>query len=94
MSADDIEQCKRLMSRKADLETELEGYMSMLTSLGVGMDKPLVDSEGFPRSDIDVYQVREARHKVACLRNDAADILNQIEKSLHSIHAKARGEQP
>ena len=64
----------------------------MLSSIGVGMDKPLVDSEGFPRSDIDVYQVREARNKVACLRNDAADILSQIERSLHDIHAKARGE--
>lgn len=93
MSEEDIDQCKRLMSRKTDIETELEGYMSMLSSIGVGMDKPLVDTEGFPRSDIDVYQVREARHKVACLRNDAADILNQIEKSLHTIHAQARGEQ-
>jgi len=61
----------------------------MLSSLGVGMDKPLVDSEGFPRADIDVYQVRDARHKVACLRNDAADLLNQIESSLHAIHARA-----
>ncbi len=57
------------------------------------MDKPLVDAEGFPRSDIDVYQVREARNKVAHLRHDAVDILNQIEKSLHSIHAQARGDR-
>lgn len=32
----------------------------------VGMDEPLVDSEGFPRQDIDVYQVRHARHKIIC----------------------------
>ena len=67
-------------------------YSGLLSSIGVGMDKPLVDTEGFPRSDIDVYQVREARNKVAHLRTDAVDILNQIERSLHSIHAKARGE--
>jgi hypothetical protein len=32
----------------------------------IGMDGPLVDSEGFPRADIDVYSVRHARHQIAC----------------------------
>ena len=31
--------------------------MDILKSNGVGMDDPLVDSEDFPRNDIDVYQV-------------------------------------
>jgi 26S proteasome non-ATPase regulatory subunit 9 len=30
------------------------------------MTAPLVDNEGFPRSDIDVYQVRTVRQKVIC----------------------------
>ena len=30
------------------------------------MDGPLVDREGYPRSDIDVYAVRTARHKILC----------------------------
>ena len=30
------------------------------------MTTPLVDNEGFPRSDIDVYQVRTVRQKVIC----------------------------
>lgn len=30
------------------------------------MDGPLVDAEGFPRADIDLYQVRTARHSIAC----------------------------
>ena len=34
--------------------------------LFTGMDDPLVDDEGFPRSDIDVYQVRHARHNIRC----------------------------
>uniref|UniRef100_A0A8C4TVS5 Nas2 N-terminal domain-containing protein n=1 Tax=Falco tinnunculus TaxID=100819 RepID=A0A8C4TVS5_FALTI len=33
---------------------------------GVGMHEPLVDAEGFPRADIDLYQVRTARHNVIC----------------------------
>lgn len=32
----------------------------------VGTKEPLVDSEGYPRNDIDVYQVRIARNKLAC----------------------------
>lgn len=35
---------------------------------GVGMHEPLVDAEGFPRADIDVYQVRTARHNIICER--------------------------
>ena len=30
------------------------------------MKGPLVDAEGFPRSDIDVYSVRIARNRIIC----------------------------
>lgn len=30
------------------------------------MSEPLVDAEGFPRNDIDLYQVRTARHNIIC----------------------------
>lgn len=30
----------------------------------VGMNESLVDNEGFPRNDIDIYQVRIARNKI------------------------------
>lgn len=33
---------------------------------GVGMHGRLVDSEGYPRADIDVYAVRTARHRIIC----------------------------
>ena len=32
----------------------------------VGMDGSLIDAEGFPRSDIDLYAVRTARNRVIC----------------------------
>lgn len=32
----------------------------------VGMEGELVDGEGYPRSDIDVYAVRTARNKIIC----------------------------
>ena len=35
-------------------------HLDILKSNGVGMDDALVDSEDYPRNDIDVYQVNVA----------------------------------
>ena len=51
------EQVLNLMKQKDDLEEEIKALHEVLKSQKVGMDDPLVDQEGFPRSDIDVYQV-------------------------------------
>ena len=45
------------MKQKEALEAELKALGQVLESQGCGMEDPLVDGEGFPRSDIDVYQV-------------------------------------
>ena len=50
------------------------------------MRDELVDRDGFPRQDIDVYQVRHARHKIICLQNDHKAIMKEIEEGLHQIH--------
>lgn len=46
------------------------------------MESPLVDADGFPRNDIDVYQVRHARHQIINLQNDLKALLKEIEKGL------------
>lgn len=33
---------------------------------GVGVEGPLVDDEGYPRADVNVYQIRTARHNISC----------------------------
>jgi hypothetical protein len=38
----------------------------VLQQRGVGMSEPLVDKDGYPRNDIDVYSVRKARHDINC----------------------------
>lgn len=38
----------------------------ILQQKGVGLTESLVDAEGFPRSDIDVYSCRHARHQISC----------------------------
>ena len=44
----------------------LSDLVSLLQQKGVGMNEPLVDCEGYPRSDVDLYQVRTARHNIVC----------------------------
>lgn len=53
------------------------------------MSEDLIDCEGFPRSDIDVHQIRHARHQIICMQNDLKAIVKEIEKGLHVIHAEA-----
>ncbi|NXP50879.1 PSMD9 ATPase, partial [Heliornis fulica] len=57
---------------------------------GVGMNGPLVDAEGFPRDDIDLYQVRAARHDIVCLQNDHKALMKQVEEALHQLHAREK----
>lgn len=43
------------------------------------MDEPLVDSEGFPRNDIDVMQVRTARSKIRSkIRPERSSLLTSL----------------
>ena len=54
------------------------------------MKGALVDREGFPRADIDIYAVRTARQKVLCLQNDHKALMKLLEKKLHQLHAEER----
>ncbi|XP_072456653.1 26S proteasome non-ATPase regulatory subunit 9 isoform X2 [Notamacropus eugenii] len=60
---------------------------------GVGMNEPLVDIEGYPRADVDVYQVRTARHNIICLQNDHKALMKQVEDALHQLHARGKEKQ-
>jgi len=79
-----------LITTKEKMEDELKALMEVLESNNTNLTESLVDQEGFPRSDIDVYQVRNARSKIICLKNDLREITKQIEVSLHSLHQQQR----
>ncbi|KAJ1565756.1 hypothetical protein HK405_011668, partial [Cladochytrium tenue] len=57
------------------------------------MNEPLVDSEGFPRADVDVYAVRHARHAAARLRTDLRAVMTDIERAMHAVFAASAGSQ-
>jgi len=80
-----------LIATKKSYELEIENLTTFLTTgqgAKYGLNKPLVDQEGFPESDVDlVISVRQARNKLAHLKTDIRDIMSQIESELHSLHA-------
>ncbi|XP_059374127.1 26S proteasome non-ATPase regulatory subunit 9-like [Carassius carassius] len=87
VTEDDV---RLLIKRKDDIEEQIKAYSDMLKTEGVGMDAPLVDVEGFPHADVDLYKVRTARHNISCLQNDHKAIMVEIEEALHKLHASAR----
>lgn len=90
-----MDRINELDKKRKDMEVEMEALISYLNSDAckqVGLKGPLVDEEKFPRSDIDVYAVREARHRIYCLQNDHKEVELEIEKALHDIHQKTTNE--
>lgn len=78
----------KLIQEKDRIESEIRNENAVLAANNVGMDDPLVDADGFPRNDIDVYKVRHARHKIICLQNDHKNIMKQIEQGLGEVHSQ------
>ncbi|OAD05109.1 hypothetical protein MUCCIDRAFT_171085 [Mucor lusitanicus CBS 277.49] len=81
-----MKDAQELIARKDKLEQELRELEDVLISAGVGMDTPLVDNAGFPRSEIDVHTIRTSRNMIHRLRNDHREIMSEIEAILHRIH--------
>ncbi|GAA5816215.1 hypothetical protein MFLAVUS_009741 [Mucor flavus] len=88
-----MKQAKDLIERKDTIEKELRDLEDRLLEAGIGMTEPLVDSAGFPRSEVDVHTVRTNRNLIIRLRNDHKEIMSDIEKVLHKVHeAKREGQ--
>ncbi|KAH9042251.1 hypothetical protein EDB85DRAFT_2071820 [Lactarius pseudohatsudake] len=83
------ERARELMARKDAIEAELEAQGSILRANNTDMRQPLVDREGFPRSDLDVWAVRHARVRVIELRNDLTALMDEIAKTLETIYSRS-----
>jgi len=81
------EDALKLNDEKTKIEMEISECKSVLDSeADVGMNGSLIDSEGYPRNDIDIVKVRTARQKIICLMNDHKEIMKKISDALESIH--------
>ncbi|NXY85123.1 PSMD9 ATPase, partial [Alcedo cyanopectus] len=89
-----VSDVQQLVKKKDELEAQIKACYELLESQkGVGMNEPLVDAEGFPRDDIDLYQVRATRHNIICLQNDHKALMKQVEEALHQLHAREKEKQ-
>jgi len=57
---------KQLIEMKEAIEQEIKQLHQYLESCGTNMTDPLVNGEGYPRADIDVFGVRTTRNKIIC----------------------------
>jgi 26S proteasome non-ATPase regulatory subunit 9 len=72
-----------LSKKKLEIETEMTELSKVLVQEGnVGMEGNLIDEQGYPRADIDIYQVRLTRQRMNCLNNDYKEVIDQIERLL------------
>lgn len=90
-----MEELKTLEKEKVRLETEIDTHVDFLTAEGMpGLTGPLVNSDGFPRPDLDLYAIRHARHRVACLKTDYNDVCQRIHAALTKLHSERRVAVP
>ncbi|KAI9573538.1 hypothetical protein HD554DRAFT_2202224 [Boletus coccyginus] len=77
---------RALVLVKDNIEGEINHQLSILRANNCDMTTLLVDSEGFPRADLDIYAIRTARTRIVELRNDLKHAMDEIEKALHMIY--------
>jgi 26S proteasome non-ATPase regulatory subunit 9 len=83
------ERARALLARRNAIEAELDVQLSILRSNGDDGRTPLVDAEGFPRADIDIWAVRHARVRAIELRNDLVALTDEMAKALAGVYDPA-----
>ena len=78
----------KLDMKKKNMEHEADALFLELTTPSaegvepMGLDTPLVDGDGYPRGDIDVYRCRTLRRRFRQLKTDHQEISSAIESML------------
>ncbi|XP_071725345.1 uncharacterized protein [Rutidosis leptorrhynchoides] len=77
-----------LMEKRSAIEVEMNSIIQILSvGGGPGIEGGLVDSEGFPRLDIDIPDVRAQRRRLSELKNDHKEITEKIDANIQILHA-------
>ncbi|WWC70088.1 uncharacterized protein I206_104035 [Kwoniella pini CBS 10737] len=82
------EYARALMQRKDDIEKEIETLKDVLNSHGVTPQTQLVDNEGYPRGDIDIYAIRHARASLVRLQNDRNAVSDLLAMALQGAFSR------
>lgn len=83
----------QLIAEKQNLEAELSALSSVLDSHGVDMKTALTTFDGFPRSDIDVAQIRTTRARIIHLKTDHKALMARLEDTVHAQFAAGKAPE-
>ncbi|KAE8682684.1 26S proteasome regulatory subunit, putative isoform 2 [Hibiscus syriacus] len=85
----------KLIEKRSGIEAEMNAIIEQLCQPGgPGLSGNLVDSEGFPRADIDIPFVRAQRHRLVELKNDHQEITEKIHVNIQVLHSVKRTSTP
>ena len=87
-----LQQAQLLVAQKDAIEKDIQDQESILRAQNVDMKTPLIDNDGFPRADLDIYQITHARAALAKLYNDLKAKMNEVQLALEAYHASQRKE--
>ncbi|XVE53652.1 hypothetical protein DITRI_Ditri03aG0020200 [Diplodiscus trichospermus] len=78
----------KLIEKRSGTEAEMNAIIEQLCQPGgPGLSGNLVDSEGFPRADIDIPVVRAQRHRLDELKNDHKEVTEKINLNIQVLHS-------
>ena len=77
-----------LNDKRNKIEKEMEEIVEVLENMNgkPGLKNSLVDDEGFPRDDVDIFETRKLRNRHACLQTDYKTLMKEIENRLYGLH--------
>ena len=99
----DTEKLNGLLAQREILEIEADAIGKELKSPGpngeppAGLKDPLVDAEGFPRADVDIYRVKGQRKRLAEINTDYRKLMEEINvetKRVQSLRTAIREPRP
>ncbi|XP_010545452.1 PREDICTED: 26S proteasome non-ATPase regulatory subunit 9 [Tarenaya hassleriana] len=77
-----------LMEQRDAMEADMNSIIHRLSQPGgPGLSGNLLDSDGFPRLDIDIPAVRAERRRLAELRNNHRELTEKINANIQILHS-------
>ena len=77
-----------LNEKRNKIEKEMIEIVELLENMNgkPGLKNRLIDDEGFPRDDVDIFEARKLRNRHACLQTDHKTLMKDLENRLYGLH--------
>eukprot|EP00298_Acanthocystis_sp_HF-20_P002631 c13038_g1_i1.p1 GENE.c13038_g1_i1~~c13038_g1_i1.p1 ORF type:complete len:201 (-),score=83.86 c13038_g1_i1:12-593(-) len=88
-----MEELKQKVKERDEMEITIKNLIAELEMTPVGLHGSVVDSEGYPRNDVDIPVIRSKRQQLSRLQNDYKALMEVIEADLHKLHSETKQNQ-